>query len=143
MEKILKSPVFLRWRRKPGGDSSSGFCGRVLKKLFLPFTFLLSTACAKNFNFMTNDINKLASKQDVEAVLGRSEEKKIYQNKEILVYYLHNSLFDMILSKNFPFVGFFPLVRTGKEFWIALENERVVAMGYIDNFGYRLDGTTR
>jgi hypothetical protein len=87
---------------------------------------------------MTNDIQKFSPKQDVEAVLGQSEEKKIYQNKEILVYYLHNSLFDMIFSKNFPFIGFFPLVRTGKEFWVVLEDGRVTAAGYADNFGRRL-----
>jgi hypothetical protein len=92
---------------------------------------------------MTNDVHKLASKQEVEAIFGPSEEKKFYQNREILVYYLHNSLFDMIFSKNFPFIGFFPLIRTGKEFWIVLENEQVVAMGYADNFGYRLNGIPR
>jgi hypothetical protein len=99
---------------------------------------LATTSCVKNFNIMTNDLKKSMSEQEVETVMGKSEEKKVYYNKNILVYYVHNSIFDMIFSKNFPYIGFFPFNRTGKEFWIVLEDEGVVAFGYAGDFGKKL-----
>jgi hypothetical protein len=78
------------------------------------------------------------SEQEVKAVMGNSDEKKVYYDKNILVYYVHNSIFDMIFAKNFPYIGFFPFNRTGKEFWVVLKDGGVIASGYAGDFGKKL-----
>jgi hypothetical protein len=87
---------------------------------------------------MTNDLKKSMSEQEVFAIMGKSEEKKIYYDKSILVYYVHNSIFELIYSKIPPYIGFFPFNRTGREFWIIFEDDKVIAFGYSGDFGNRL-----
>jgi hypothetical protein len=89
---------------------------------------------------MTNDLKKSMSEREVIAIMGNSEEKRSYYDKNILVYYIHSSIFELIFTKTPPYIGFFPLNRTGKEFWVILENDKVTAFGYSKNFGDRFFG---
>jgi hypothetical protein len=87
---------------------------------------------------MTNDLKKSMSEEEVKGIMGAVSEKKLYFDKKILVYYVHSSVFDIVFSKSFPYVGPFPFNRTGKEFWVVMENNVVIAFGYAGDFGGRL-----
>jgi hypothetical protein len=78
------------------------------------------------------------SSKEVIKVMGRSDEKKLGFGKNILVYYLHSSIFDLFFSKNFPYIGPYPFNRTGKEYWVVLKDDKVVAFGYLSDFYQQL-----
>jgi len=103
-----------------------------MKKLWL---FMLLTAC---FPLMSNSLNKINvgnSEEDVVMVLGKPFTKKTYRDRTFMVYYVHDSLADIFFSKDkFPYIGFFPLIRTGREYWIITEGNRVVSFGDATNY---------
>ena len=52
------------------------------------------------------------------------EKKIVDSSKEIYVYYIHSSLFELFLNKEkFPYIGFYPLNRTGREYWLLFDNK--------------------
>jgi hypothetical protein len=87
---------------------------------------------------MTNNLDVSMTKQDVIKVMGHNDEKRLIQGDEVLVYYMHNSVFDLFFTKSFPFVGFYPFNRTGKEFWIVLKDGKVASFGYPADFGKKI-----
>ena len=48
------------------------------------------------------------------------------ENKEIYIYYVHDSILDLFLTPRFPFIGFYPINRTGEEFWLLFEYNSLV-----------------
>jgi hypothetical protein len=110
-------------------------------KVVRVIAFLFLASCVGNFNFALNDLKKSLSEKDVKSIIGDSSERKLYREKDILVYYIHNSVFDLFFSKTFPYFGFFPFNRTGKEFWVVLKDDKVIAFGYATDFGNRLAAT--
>lgn len=101
---------------------------------FAFFLAFLLTGCFPLTGNAIKKINVSDSKESVVGTLGKPYSKKASYNKEFYVYYIHDSLFDLFLSSKFPFVGFYPLMRTGNEYWIIFENDRVVAFGDARNF---------
>jgi hypothetical protein len=91
---------------------------------------------------LTNRLRNGIGKEEVVSTMGSEPaEKMAFGGKEVLVYYLHASVFDLIFNqKRLPYVGFYPLLQTGREYWIVLERDRdrVVAFGYAENFGNSL-----
>lgn len=76
------------------------------------------------------------SKSILKAFGSPAEKKIIGKNKEIYVYYVHSSIFDMLLnSERFPYIGFYPLNRTGKEFWIVMNGGQLESSGYAGDIG--------
>jgi hypothetical protein len=88
----------------------------------------------------TNELQLGKRREEVMAIMGgEPDEKKIYGSREVLVYYIHSSIFDLFTNgEKFPFVGFYPLFSTGREFWIILNNNRIEAFGYAKDFGNSL-----
>ena len=85
----------------------------------------------------TNKLEYGLAKEEVVKIIGSApSEKKYFGNKEVMVYYLHSSVFDLIFSNKFPYIGFYPFNITGDEFWIVLKNGIVVSFGYAKNYGY-------
>lgn len=68
---------------------------------------------------------------------------KAYYNKEFMVYYLHGGFFDYFFVRKAPFVGFYPLVRTGEEFWIILEDGKIVSFGEAKNYKNSVPGALK
>lgn len=105
------------------------------KKLMYTLMFLFLNAC---FPLTNNSLKKISandSKEQVIEVLGSPYTKKIYYNKEFLVYYVHDDFFSLFFnSSEFPFVGFYPFLRTGTEYWVILENDKVVSSGTARNY---------
>ena len=96
--------------------------------------FLLS-GCFPLTNISTNKLYHKQSKDEVLKIMGKPSEKRVYYTKEYYVYYLHRDIYDLFLNKNkFPYVGFYPLLRTGKEFWVIFDNNELVSFGNKDNF---------
>lgn len=105
-----------------------------MKKIFC-ILFILLSGC---FPLTSNSLKKInvnnTEKQVVE-VLGKPFSKKAYYNKTYLVYYIHDDLFSIFFNlKRFPFVGFSPLLRTGDEYWVIMEDGKVVSFGSASNF---------
>ena len=90
----------------------------------------------------TYSLNKLKyglSKEEVvNSVFGSKPfEKKIVDgNKEIYVYYIHTSIVDLILTKKFPYIGLYPLNRTGREYWLLFDDkDGLIKSAYGDEWG--------
>lgn len=98
--------------------------------------FLLLTAC---FPLTENGLKKIDvqdTKEQVVDKIGNPYSKKAFYNKEYMIYYVYDDIFDLFINQTkFPFVGFYPFLRTGKEYWIILEDNKVVAFGLAKNFG--------
>jgi hypothetical protein len=89
---------------------------------------------------VTNDLYLGATAKEVVLVMGDGPaEKKSFGGKEVMVYYVYSSIFDLIVNwEKFPYVGFYPLLSTGQEFWIILNDNRVESFGYAKNFSNSL-----
>lgn len=105
-------------------------------KIFCCVLLILLSGC---FPLTSNSLKKINvdyTEDQVVKVLGKPFSKKAYYNKVYLVYYIHDDLFSIFFNiKRFPFVGFSPFLRTGDEYWIIMENDRVVSFGTAKNFG--------
>lgn len=96
--------------------------------------FLLSSCFPLTGNGL-KDINFQDSKENVIEKIGKPYSKKLFYNKEYMVYYVHDGVFDLFFSSTeIPYIGFYPFLRTGKEYWIILEDNKVVAVGLAKNF---------
>lgn len=104
-------------------------------KLFSCILLILLSGC---FPLTSNSLKKLNvndNEEQVIKVLGKPFSKKAYYNKVYWVYYVHDDLFSVFFNiKRFPFIGFSPLLRTGDEYWIIMEDGRVVSFGTAKNF---------
>ena len=98
--------------------------------------FVALTAC---FPLTENGLKKIDvrdTKEQVVEKIGSPYTKKAFYNKEYMVYYVYDDVFDLFINQTkFPFVGFYPFLRTGKEYWVILEDNKVVAFGLAKNFG--------
>jgi hypothetical protein len=92
--------------------------------------------------YLTNDLTTGSTRAEAISAMGSEPTRKMASAKmDVLVYYLHASVFDLVFSpQKAPFVGFYPLLRTGQEFWVVLDRARdkVVAFGYAENFSNSL-----
>lgn len=104
-------------------------------KLFLCVVLITLVSC---FPLTSNSLKKLNvndSEKDVVKVLGKPFSKKAYYNKVYWVYYVHDDFFSIFFNfSRFPFVGFSPFLRTGDEYWVIMEDGRVVSFGSAKNF---------
>lgn len=108
---------------------------RIILSLFL-ITFLQSCTNIV-YRQVINKIDYGLTKAEVIDIIGsKPTEKKFFGNNEVMVYYIHSSIFSLIFSKNFPYFGFYPFNSTGDEFWIVLKNNSVSSFGYARNYGY-------
>lgn len=106
--------------------------------LLLVLFFVLSSCFPVTSNSLKK-ININNTEEEVIRILGKPFSKKAYYTKEYLVYYVHDSFFDVFFNKDqFPFIGFYPILRTGSEYWIIMDNGKVVAFGLSKNFGNSL-----
>lgn len=105
--------------------------------LYLFLVFFLQSCSNVVYRYVTNKLNVGIARSEVVDVIGsKPVEKKYFKDNEIMVYYVHSSIFDLIFSKNFPYFGFYPFSLTGEEFWIVLKNNKVSSFGYAKNYGY-------
>ena len=89
------------------------------------------------YRHVTNNLTIGITKNEVIDTIGsKPVEKRYFGDSEIMVYYMHSSIFDLIFSKNFPSFGFYPFNLTGEEFWVVLKNDKVSSFGYAKNYGY-------
>ena len=105
-------------------------------KVFCIIMFILLSACFPLTSNSVKSINVNDTKEKVIDKLGKPFSKKAYYNKEYLVYYIHDDFFSLFINlKKFPFIGFSPFLRTGEEYWIIVEGNKVVSFGNATNFG--------
>lgn len=103
-----------------------------MKNLFL---LLFLTGCFPLTNISINKLYYKQPKNEVLKIMGNPSEKKIYYTKEYYVYYIHRDIFDLFINTSkFPYFGIYPLLRTGKEFWIIFDNNELVSFGNKDNY---------
>lgn len=78
-------------------------------------------------NEVINDVFKLKP----------TEKKIVDKDHEIYVYYIHSSLFDFFFNRErFPYVGFYPINRTGKEYWLMFNSKiGLVKSSYANEWG--------
>lgn len=79
---------------------------------------LFLTSCVSRTTSMTTKLQINMSKEEVIKIMGKPEEKRILNKNDIFVYYLHDSILSLIIGSTFPYVGFYPINRTGKEYWV-------------------------
>lgn len=107
--------------------------------MYKKFSFVILTLLSSCFPLTGNglkDVNFQDTKEEVIDTIGKPYTKKLFYNKEYMVYYIHDSIFDLLFSTNeFPYIGFYPFLRTGNEYWVILEDNKVVAVGLAKNFG--------
>lgn len=108
---------------------------RIVKLILLFFVSILLSSC---FPLTSNSLKKIHlndSEKDVTNVLGKPFSKKAHYSKEQLVYYIHDDFFSIFFNlKKFPFIGFYPLLRTGEEYWIVIEEGKVVSFDSASNY---------
>ena len=96
---------------------------------------LLLTSCFPLHTKISNKLYYNQSSKDVLEKIGQPDFSQRYYSKEIYGYYVHDSIFDLFINtKKFPWIGFYPFLRTGKEFYIILDDNKVVAYGLKSNF---------
>jgi len=106
------------------------------KTFFILMLIFLLNSCLPLTSYSLKNVNVSDTKEKVVDTLGKPYTKRIYYNKEFMVYYIHDSFFSLFFNtKEFPFIGFYPFLRTGTEYWIILEDNKVVASGPAKNFG--------
>ncbi|MDR1495096.1 MAG: hypothetical protein LBI29_03635 [Rickettsiales bacterium] len=109
-----------------------------------PLVFVLAVVACANVNFihLTKELRTGDTREEVVSAMGGNPaEQKASVRMDVLVYYLHASIFDLVFSqKRAPFVGFYPLLLTGREFWIVVDRgrDRTVAFGYAEDFNNSL-----
>ena len=98
-----------------------------MKNLLILGVVLLLSSCALNTNYSLNKLYYGQSKNEVIRIMSTPSSKRILdQNREVYIYYIHDSLLDLFLTSKFPFVGFYPINRTGKEIHLYFENNELV-----------------
>lgn len=103
-------------------------------KMLILLSFLFVSACFPLTGYGLKEININDDKEQVIKKIGRPYTKKSFYNKEYMVYYVYDDIFSLFFNiKRFPYVGFYPLLRTGEEYWIVLENNKVVAVASARN----------
>lgn len=95
----------------------------MFKKLLGIVLLLLSSACFPLSPYALNHISRGMSMQEVQANFGSPHSTLINGNLTILVYYLNDSVFSFFTSSRFPFVGIYPLARTGTEYWLVFQHQ--------------------
>ncbi|MDR3079288.1 MAG: hypothetical protein LBU15_04625 [Rickettsiales bacterium] len=120
----------------------------MLARSLLLVPLLLVTACTGIVHIhLTRELRGGSSRGEAIAAMGSDPaEQRASSRMDVLVYYLHASLFDLVFSqRRAPFFGFYPLLLTGHEFWIVVDRnrDRVVAFGYAENFGSSLGNLDR
>ena len=104
-------------------------------KYIIFFVCLFCVGCLPLTSNGFKDIHVDYSEQDVIKVLGKPSTKNEFYSKKYMIYYVHDSVFSLFFNKNnFPYVGFYPLLRTGTEYWVILDNNKVVAFGPAKRF---------
>jgi hypothetical protein len=101
----------------------------MVKKIIIFFLLFFITACFPSTHRGLNQLQLNDSKTTVIKVMGKPSSTSILYDREVMVYYVHEDFADLIFAKKFPFIGFYPLVRTGKKYWIVLQDNRLVAFG--------------
>lgn len=104
-----------------------------LQILLYFFIVLILQSCGGiTTTYHINRLNYGLDNKNIVKLMGKPAEKKIInENEKIYVYYIHSSVFDLFLNpERFPYIGFYPLNRTGKEFWIVLNNDELESSGY-------------
>ena len=106
-----------------------------MKYLLLISIFMLSS-CAITTNYSLNKLQYGQSKNDVIKAIGSPTSKRILgESNEVYIYYVHDSLFDLFLTARFPFIGFYPINRTGKEILLYFnDNKLVKSIGAKEHF---------
>jgi hypothetical protein len=108
----------------------------MYRKYFFATLFLLLAACFPLTGNGLKSVNIQDARKEVISKIGNPYSKKAFYNKEYMVYYVYDDIFGLLFTKErFPFIGFYPFLRTGTEYWIILEDDKVVAFGSAKNFG--------
>ena len=103
-------------------------------KILILLSFLFISACFPLTGYGLKEININDNKEEVIKKIGKPYTKKSFYNKEYMVYYVYDDIFSLFFNiKRFPYIGFYPFLRTGEEYWIVLENNKVVAVGSARN----------
>ncbi|GMO56470.1 MAG: hypothetical protein Ta2D_01430 [Rickettsiales bacterium] len=95
------------------------------------FCFLLFVLCGC-FPLTTRGISRVDigdNKEQVIKKVGSPFYKMEYYTKQHLVYYFYDDFFSLFFADKFPYIGFYPLLRTGTEYWIILDNNKVISHG--------------
>ena len=108
-----------------------------MKKL-LCIGFLFLNSCIGIIAYSTNKLKTGQTSEEVIKNLGKPLEKKSLNNIEYYVYFTHNNLFDFFTSEKPPYIGFYPLIRSGKEYWVLLQNDIVIGFGNAKNFKHSI-----
>lgn len=108
---------------------------KVKGKIIYIFIMLLLQSCASSITtpYQINRIFYGQSEKSIIKTMGSPAERKIInEDEKIFVYYIHSTIFDLFFNiERFPYLGFYPINRTGKEFWIILKNNRLKSSGYV------------
>ncbi|MDD2840074.1 MAG: hypothetical protein PHY80_03005 [Rickettsiales bacterium] len=106
-------------------------------KKYLSITlFLLLAACFPLTGNGLKHVDVQDTKEEVIQKIGNPYSKRAFYNKEYMIYYVYDDIFGLFFTKDrLPFIGFYPFLRTGSEYWVILEDNKVVAFGSAKNFG--------
>jgi len=111
----------------------------AVKKIFPLFLIFFLTSCFPTTNYSLKKLRLNDSKPMVLKIMGKPSSISMHYNKEFLVYYIHDDFFDLIFPSKFPFVGFYPLTRTGKKYWIVLEDGHLISYGEAEYYNIDKD----
>lgn len=89
----------------------------------------LITSCSPLTPYAMNDVKHNMTKQQVVSRLGKPYSVKTVRDVEFLTYFVHEDVMDLFLTNRFPFILPYPFVRTGSEYWVILENDKVIGAG--------------
>lgn len=105
----------------------------IIRSKYSISIILVCLFCTSCLPLTSNGFKKIKinySENDVINIIGRPTTKNVFYSKEYMVYYVYDSIFSLFLNRDvFPYVGFYPLLRTGTEYWVILDNNKVVAFG--------------
>ena len=110
-----------------------------MKIITIFLSFLLVSCSSIGISSSLTKIEYGMSKDEVVNKVFKTkpmEKKIISKDQEIYVYYVHSSLFDFIFNKErFPYIGFYPLNRTGREYWLLFDlKQGLVKSGYANEW---------
>lgn len=106
------------------------------RNVFFVLFCVLCTSCLPLTSNGFKNIHVNYSAEQVIDVLGEPATQNEFYSKKYMVYYVHDSVFSLFFNLDqFPFVGFYPLLRTGTEYWVILDNNKVVGFGPAKRFG--------
>lgn len=108
---------------------------KIKSKKTILLLFFLLVSCFPLHSKISNKLYYNQPKEDVKKKMGKPDFSQRYYSKEIYGYYLHESIYDLFInSKRFPWIGFYPFLRTGKEFYVIFDDDKVVSYGFKSNF---------